>query len=57
MNPKTFLKNKSICALPWTGFELEPNGGVKNCIIAKNTLGNINTANIKDIMWVTKMSI
>ena len=50
MNPKTFLKNKSICALPWTGFELEPNGGVKNCIIAKNTLGNINTANIKDIM-------
>ncbi len=50
MKPKTFLKNKSICALPWTGFELEPNGGVKNCIIAKNTLGNINTANIKDIM-------
>ncbi len=50
MKPKTFLKNKSICALPWTGFELEPNGGVKNCIIAKQTLGNINTANIKDIM-------
>lgn len=50
MDPKTFLKNKSICALPWTGFELEPNGGVKNCIIAKDTLGNINTANIKDIM-------
>jgi len=50
MDAKTLLKNKSICTLPWTGFELEPNGIVKNCIISKTELGNINKSNIKDII-------
>lgn len=50
MDAKTFLKNKSICTLPWTGFELEPNGNVQNCIISKDKLGNINDTNIKDIL-------
>ena len=50
MDAKSFLKNKSICALPWTGFELEPSGEVKNCIISKHKLGNINHTNIKNIM-------
>jgi radical SAM protein with 4Fe4S-binding SPASM domain len=50
MNAKDLLKNKSICTLPWTGFELEPSGTVKNCIISKTELGNINKTNIKDIM-------
>ena len=50
MDAKDLLKNKSICTLPWTGFELEPNGVVKNCIISSNKLGNINNTNIKDIM-------
>ena len=36
--------------LPWTGFELEPNGDVKNCIISKEVLGNINDTDIQDIM-------
>jgi len=36
--------------LPWTGFELEPNGNVKNCIISTTNLGTINKSNIKDIM-------
>jgi len=47
---KDLLKNKSICTLPWTGFELEPSGTVKNCIISKTSLGTINKSNIKDIM-------
>ena len=50
MNAKDLLKNKSICTLPWTGFELEPSGTVKNCIISKTKLGTINKSNIKDIM-------
>ncbi len=50
MDAKDLIKNKSICTLPWTGFELEPNGVVKNCIISSNRLGNINDTNIKDIM-------
>lgn len=50
MDARDLLKNKSICTLPWTGFELEPSGTVKNCIISKTNLGTINKSNIKDIM-------
>jgi MoaA/NifB/PqqE/SkfB family radical SAM enzyme len=50
VDAKALLKNKSICTLPWTGFELEPSGTVKNCIISKTSLGTINKSNIKDIM-------
>ena len=50
MDAKKLLTNKSICTLPWTGFELEPSGEVKNCIISKTKLGDINKTNIKDIM-------
>ena len=50
MKAKDLLKNKSICALPWTGFELEPNGNIKNCIISKTDLGNISVSNIEDVL-------
>jgi radical SAM protein with 4Fe4S-binding SPASM domain len=50
MEVKKFLTNKSICSLPWTGFELEPDGVVKNCIISKSTIGDINKQHIKDIV-------
>ena len=50
MDAKKLLKNKSICVLPWTGFELEPSGKIKNCIISKDQHGNIKDANIKDII-------
>ena len=50
MDAKDLLKNKSICTLPWTGFELEPSGTVKNCVISRTSLGTINKSNIKDIM-------
>jgi len=54
MDPKTFFKNKSLCTLPWSGFELEPNGRVKNCVVSKDELGNINQTGIKDIIGGTK---
>ena len=50
MDAGSLIKNKSICALPWTGFQLEANGDVKNCIMSKETLGNINDTHIKDII-------
>lgn len=50
MQAKFFFKNKGMCVLPWTGFQLEPNGDIKNCIIAKKKLGNINTRQIEQIM-------
>ena len=50
MDTKAFFKNKSICTLPWSGFELEPDGGVKNCVLAREKLGNINRSHIKEII-------
>jgi len=50
MEAKFFFKNKGMCVLPWTGFQLEPNGDIKNCIIAKKKLGNIGTQQIEKIM-------
>ena len=50
MDAKKFLTNKSICTLPWQGFELEPNGNVKNCVISNNKIGNINETHIEDII-------
>ena len=50
MDAKEILTNKSFCVLPWTGFELEPDGIVKNCIISKEKLGNINNTGIESIM-------
>ena len=50
MDPKKLLTNKSICVLPWTGFELDPGGYVKNCIMSKEYLGNIKDTPIEKIL-------
>lgn len=50
MDPKDYIKNKSFCPLPWTGFYIEPSGLVKNCVVAKDPIGNINDADILSIM-------
>ena len=44
------LLDKNFCVIPWTGFELEPNGHVRNCIISKDKIGNIYRNNIQDIL-------
>lgn len=44
------LLDKNFCVIPWTGFELEPNGNVKNCIISKDIIGNIHKDNIEEIL-------
>ena len=50
MDAKKILTNKSFCVLPWTGFELEPNGNIKNCIISTARLGNIEERDITSIL-------
>jgi len=50
VDAKKLLQNKSICVLPWTGFELEPSGGVKNCVISTEYIGNVDKTPIKDIV-------
>ena len=39
-----------MCVIPWTGFILEPNGRIKNCVCATDNLGNINQNTIQDIL-------
>ena len=50
MDPKSAIKGGSFCPLPWTGFIMNPNGEVKNCVISETVLGNINDTEIKDIL-------
>jgi radical SAM protein with 4Fe4S-binding SPASM domain len=50
MDAKKIFTNRSFCVLPWTGFELEPDGSVKNCIISKDKIGNIHENTIQGIM-------
>ena len=42
------LLEKNFCVLPWTGFELEPSGVVKNCIISKENIS------IPQVLYTTK---
>jgi radical SAM protein with 4Fe4S-binding SPASM domain len=44
------LLDKNFCVLPWTGFELDPDGTVKNCIIAKDKIGDIHKNDIESIL-------
>ena len=48
------LLDKNFCVLPWTGFELEPDGTVKNCIIAKDKIGDIHKNDIESILHSEK---
>lgn len=50
MDAKGILTNKSFCPLPWTGFIVQQNGDVKNCVLSKETIGNINSQSIEEIL-------
>ena len=47
---KKYFKNKSLCPLPFAGLYIEPSGDVKCCSISKQTLGNIHTQSIEDLI-------
>ena len=47
---KKYFKNKSLCPLPFAGLYIEPSGNVKCCSISKQTLGNIHTQSIQDLI-------
>ena len=50
MHAKKILTNKSFCPLPWTGFIVQQNGDVKNCVLSKEVIGNIDTNSIEEIL-------
>ena len=44
------LLDKNFCVLPWTGFELETTGAVKNCILSEQEIGDIHKNTIEDVL-------
>ena len=50
MDPKNAIKGGSFCPLPWTGFIMNPNGQIKNCVLAQEEIGNVNRKSIEDIL-------
>ena len=45
-----YLKNKSLCPLPFAGAIVDTNGSVQCCSISKETLGNVNEKPLKEIL-------
>lgn len=50
MHAKEILTNKSFCPLPWTGFIVQQNGDVKNCVLSSEVIGNIDANSIEEIL-------
>lgn len=50
MDGKNYLTNKAFCPLPWTGFIYEPDGKIKNCIVSSESIGDLKTESIQDIL-------
>ena len=45
-----YLKNKSLCPLPFAGAIVKTDGSVFCCSISKEQLGNVNEQSLKDIL-------
>jgi len=45
-----YLKNKSLCPLPFTGAVVNTDGEVRCCSISKEILGNVNNEPFEDIL-------
>jgi len=54
VDAKKLLTNKSFCPLPWTGFIVQQNGDVKNCVLSNEVIGNINNESIEKILGGAK---
>lgn len=47
MTPKEYIMHPTLCSLPWIGVYVAPNGGVKNCAITSQSLGNLHQQSIE----------
>lgn len=50
MNKRDFVMHEALCALPWTGIYVNPDGLIKNCSISGTGLGNIHDTNLGEIL-------
>jgi radical SAM protein with 4Fe4S-binding SPASM domain len=46
----SYLKNNSLCPLPFTGAIVNTDGSVQCCSISKETLGNVNKKSLEEIL-------
>jgi radical SAM protein with 4Fe4S-binding SPASM domain len=49
-----YLKNKSLCPLPFTGAIVNTDGSVQCCSISKENLGNVNEKPLEEILTSSK---
>lgn len=42
--------NENFCQAPWLSVYVDPAGAVENCCVSKNSLGNVNSENIRDLV-------
>ena len=54
---RKYIKNKSLCPLPFAGLYIEPSGNVKCCSISKKTLGNIHSQSIAELVALISFSL
>lgn len=50
MDAKGYFTNRSFCPLPWTGFFLQADGKVANCVMSKERIGDLKTNTIEEIL-------
>lgn len=50
MNHKEFLTNPVMCPLPWTGFYMNVDGEVKNCIVSETNIGSLRDEPLDNIL-------
>ena len=50
MDVKEYFTNRSFCPLPWTGFFVQADGKVANCVMSKERIGDLKTHTIREIL-------
>lgn len=50
MNQRDFVFHPALCALPWTGIYVNPDGMIRNCSISRTGLGNIHDKDLPEIL-------
>lgn len=50
MTPSEYFKHPALCALPWIGVFVNPDGKVKNCAISELDLGDLHNDPVEKIL-------
>jgi len=54
MDKKDYITNRAFCPLPFTGMYVHTNGLVRNCVVARENIGDLRTNSIHDIVRGSK---